>query len=528
MRRAKKRRIRQVTAAVTAAMLSLSAPAASVYADSGETEADTQSQVLIEDEETIEIDVNRTYVSGTNGWVQENGHWCYYINGVKQTGDLYTQDGQYLLDGNGYLITGWYRESADSPYFYYDPLKGGARAYGLTTVNGVTYYFYGYMRTDYAVVENGVLYYFGSDGALASKKSGVSNGWLQVGSDWYYVENGVLSSGLKTIGGQTYYFDNGKKITNERRMVLDASSGTNSWYEFDSNGYMVTGWRTDSDGIRYYYNSNGKSAYGMTTVGSSTYYFAADGHMCTDYSVSINGKMYYFGSDGVLTGSQGQPSNGWKQMSDGWYYFKNGSMVKAQFLTLDGVTYYLDENGRRCTTAKWIDGAWYRFDANGSMITGWYSDSDGSWYYYGSNGQAGSGFTQIGGVWYWLEYNGYMATSTWKQTGSTWYYMTAAGNMAVGWCAVDGVWYYFDASGTMATGWRELGGSWYYLTPGGSMAVGWCAVNGVWYYFDGSGAMLTNRWIDGVYYVKSSGAMAKNEWVDNNQYYVNADGVWEP
>ena len=50
--------------------------------------------------------------------------------------------------------------------------------------------------------------------------NGVSDGWLLIGSDWYYVENGVLFGGLKTIGGATYYFDQGKMVTNARRMVM--------------------------------------------------------------------------------------------------------------------------------------------------------------------------------------------------------------------------------------------------------------------------------------------------------------------
>ena len=555
----KKKRIRQIITATTAVLLCC---APTVYANASE-----QKTALVDEEETLEYDSNRIYVSGTTGWVIENNHWCYYINGVKQTGSLYTQEGEYLLDSNGYMVTGWYRKDANAPYVYYDPQKGGVRAYGLTTVNGVTYYFYGYMRTDYAVVENGVFYYFGEDGALANQMNGVSDGWLLIGSDWYYVENGVLFGGLKTIGGATYYFDQGKMVTNARRMVHDSSSNTDKWYEFDANGHMIVGWSLDSDGIWYYYNSDGASASGMKTIGAATYYFAADGHMCTNYSVSIGEVMYYFGNDGVLSNTQSKPSDGWKLMTDGWYYFRNGSMIKSEFLTQGNITWYLDENGKMCTNQeKLIDGAWYRFDANGYMITGWYGANDGSWYYYGSNGQAGNGFTQIGNVWYYLEYNGYMITSSWKQIGDVWYYLTPSGNMAVGWYVVDGSWYFFDASGAMAEGWRQLGSNWYYLMPGGKMAVGWCVVDGSWYffdtsgvmaegwrqignnwyylmpggkmavgwcvvdsnwyYFDTNGAMLADRWVDYVYYVKTSGAMAKDEWVDHNRYYVNSNGVW--
>ncbi len=60
-------------------------------------------------------------------------------------------------------------------------------------------------------------------------------------------------------------------------------------------------------------------------------------------------------------------------MTDGWYYFRNGSMIKSEFLVDGGHTCYLDENGKMCTESeKLIDGSWYRFDSDGYMITGWY------------------------------------------------------------------------------------------------------------------------------------------------------------
>ena len=56
--------------------------------------------------------------------------------------------------------------------------------------------------------------------------------------------------------------------------------------------------------------------------------------------------MYYFGNDGVLSNTQSKPSDGWKLMTDGWYYFRNGSMIKSEFLTQGNITWYLDENGK--------------------------------------------------------------------------------------------------------------------------------------------------------------------------------------
>lgn len=65
-----KKKIRQLTVAMAAVVFSLSAAAVDAYASSV---TDTQEQVMIEDEETIEIDPNTTYLSGTTGWVMEGG-----------------------------------------------------------------------------------------------------------------------------------------------------------------------------------------------------------------------------------------------------------------------------------------------------------------------------------------------------------------------------------------------------------------------------------------------------------------------
>lgn len=65
-----KEKNRQLTVAMAAVAFSLSAAAVDAYASSV---TDTQEQVMIEDEETIEIDPNTTYLSGTNGWVMEGG-----------------------------------------------------------------------------------------------------------------------------------------------------------------------------------------------------------------------------------------------------------------------------------------------------------------------------------------------------------------------------------------------------------------------------------------------------------------------
>lgn len=393
MRRTKKEAIRHMTIAA-AAVFGLLGPAAYTYAGT----AVTNNLQTVEDEETIEIDVNRTYLSGKDGWVMENGRWCYYQDGVKQTGSLYLQDGEYLLDSNGYLVTGWYRENTEAPYVYYDPQKGGAKAYGLKTINGATYYFYGYMRTNYAVVENGVFYYFGADGVLASQRSGVSDGWLSYGGNWYYVENGKLAGGLKTIGNVTYYFESGKMVTNGIRMVLDAS-GAIKWYAFGAGGARAIGWWADSDGTWYYVTESGTITTGWKVINGSWYYFEETGKMVT----------------------------GWKTIGNTWYYFRSGGAMATGWVL--------------------INGSWYYFEGSGAMATGWKIIGN-TWYYFRSGGQMATGWASVNGIWYYFEGSGVMATG-WRYIGGAWYYFEGSGTMVTGWKQIGGVDYYFDASGRM-------------------------------------------------------------------------------
>ena len=79
-------------------------------------------------------------------------------------------------------------------------------------------------------------------------------GWLQLGSDWYYMNgSGAMLTGWQKIGGTWYYLN-------------------------PTTGKMATGW---------------------TTVGGSKYYMNGSGAMLTDWQ-NIDGSEYYFYSSGAM------------------------------------------------------------------------------------------------------------------------------------------------------------------------------------------------------------------------------------
>ena len=84
-----------------------------------------------------------------DGWIQEDGSWYYYKEGVKQT-DWQTIDGKdYFFDSTGKMKTGWFN--------------------------------------DY-----GTWYYLSSNGVK-------QKGWLNLGGTWYYLseEDGGMQTGLQ-------------------------------------------------------------------------------------------------------------------------------------------------------------------------------------------------------------------------------------------------------------------------------------------------------------------------------------------
>lgn len=125
----------------------------------------------------------------------------------------------------------------------------------------------------------------------------------------------------------------------------------------------------------------------------------------------------------------------------------------------------------------------------------------------------------------------YVVSGQWSMTNGKWMFRDKTGEVYKNrWAAVVNPyadpkagqssfdWFFFDAEGNMMTGWIMDGGRWYYLNlvsdgTQGRMFTGWQLINGVWYYL--------NPISDG-----TKGAMLADTWV--GEYYVNADGAWEP
>ena len=127
-----------------------------------------------------------------------------------------------------------------------------------------------------------------------------------------------------------------------------------------------------------------------------------------NYAVKLNEKALSF----IYSVIQGHSIDGWKLISDTWYYYKN-SNKQTGWQSINGKWYYLETSGSMSTGWKYVRGRWYYFDkTNGDMKTGWYKDGS-TWYYLDpTNGDMKTGWIKVGGNWYYLNSSGAMVTGS--------------------------------------------------------------------------------------------------------------------
>ncbi len=183
-----------------------------------------------------------------------------------------------------------------------------------------------------------------------------SEGWLQIDSDYYYIDNsGLASTGWVQVSGKWYYFGSNAK------MITGWAQINGKWYYMNKWGAMVTGWAQIS-GKWYYFNNSGAMVTGWAQISGKWYYFNNSGAMVTGWA-SVGGKWYYFNNSGAMV-------TGWAQISGKWYYFNNSGAMVTGWASVGGKWYYFNNSGAMVTGWRQIGGKWYYFNGSGAMLTG--------------------------------------------------------------------------------------------------------------------------------------------------------------
>lgn len=165
-----------------------------------------------------------------NGWVQENGKWYYYQEGVTATRWLEIAGKWYYFKPTGEMTTGWL---AYGPYWYYFHADGSMYT-GFFSYGGQQYFFdrtSGRMTTNKWVSDNGKWYYFDGNGYMVT-------GWLELGEYLYLLDptTGAMWHDMwaNAGNGRFYYFSSNGYIYKNGTYVIDGESCT-----FDEKGYCT-------------------------------------------------------------------------------------------------------------------------------------------------------------------------------------------------------------------------------------------------------------------------------------------------
>ena len=374
--------------------------------------------------------------------VKEDGEVNYYYFGedgkavkdgnhkVNKNNGLPLPCYQYHFDANGIIEhdkdtskNSIAMADSGTDHYFIDGVKVGE---GLLNINGKYYYaktstgeiikdqrYWISKNNDYYKIPC-AMYYFDASGVMQI------DGFVHVGDDTYYYENGALVTGFTKIGDDYYFFNagSGKMYKNADMWV----AGNNDYgiaggmHHFGANGVMQIDGFVHVGNDTYYY-ANCALVKGFTKIGEDYYFFNAgsgklykDANMwvpANDYGVKPG--MHYFGADGKMVIPD--MVNGEKKIvtEDGKLYFTiDGARMYSGLYELEGAYYYALSNGQLVVDGvAYIDAkplkdgeGWYGFDAGGKLImTGFVTGDDGYTYYY-NNGERARGFTKIGEDYY--------------------------------------------------------------------------------------------------------------------------------
>ena len=361
------------------------------------------------------------------------------------------------------------------------------------------------------------------------------NGWYKENGDWYYYQKGVAlkNAWMKDTKGWCFLGADGAMETDT--FVRDSKGMA----YVDASGYYyeINGWK-NLNGVWYYLEKGYRvqSAWRKDSIGWC--FLEADGAMATNTFVRDSKGMAYVDASGYF-----YEISGWKQVDGVWYYLEKGYRVTGE-QTIEGETYYFDENGvcqasflitfldddgTVLSSKRYAEGATVQVPANPSKspdanyiytFAGWdkvigpvTGDAVYTATYTREERPADlkNGWHMESGKWYFYE-QGVMVTKAWKKDSKGWCYLGEDGAMLTNCWIKDSVgWCYIGADGYCLTNsWVKDSTGWCYLDANGRMVYNrWVGSGSTWYYIDGNGYMLAST----------------SKVISGKRYYFNASGL---
>ena len=153
-----------------------------------------------------------------------------------------------------------------------------------------------------------------------SQTGEVQTGWVQDNGSWYYLSEltgeqkgiGLMQKGFLEVSGKWYYFDESGAM--KENQWLQTKDG---WYYADKSGALkVDEW---------------------FQVGNKWYVASGKGTILTNVFITYQDEVYHFNASGEMS------ENEWFEVNGGWFYASKSGAILRNTTTPDG--YYVNENG---------------------------------------------------------------------------------------------------------------------------------------------------------------------------------------
>ena len=380
-------------------------------------------------------------------------------------------DGVVRYDGKLYLVKdSKIEKNYFGAFFSKNPILGGSDFTGIygTDENGIL--LEGIQRGS-----DGYLHYFQPKVESINKPT-----WKEIDGKRYRLTKSyrteryagmytaiILADTTLKVDDKTYTIDNegvATEFTAKKQFVRDDNG---NWYYYDADGKLLTG-RQTIDGVQLYFDANGKQAKGtLVDIDGDTYYFDKDsGAMWTNRSLTLNGMTYEIDDQGRVTSSL---RNTFVQDKDGdWTYLKDKGQVATGWQTIDGIQLYFDGTGKQIKGERiLIDGKYYYFDKNsGELLRNAFHSFNSYIHYFGNDGAQVFGWYTINGHRVYFKEDGLQAKDNVLLIDGNYYYFNQDGQLLVNGSAKSyNSLYLADSEGKLLSGWKEIDGKTYYLNP---------------------------------------------------------------
>ena len=253
------------------------------------------------------------YYAKSNGvlktGLQKYNGKLYFFNantGQRQTGQITIGKKTYFFSKKGHARTGWVQ--INKKYYYFN--KNYYKLTGFQKISKKLYYLD--PAQDGMVVSsqwkkiNGARYYFNAQGVIQTGRFKVNNktfyanskgkrltGWQTINGQKYYFKP-EMKTGWQTISGKKYYLNPTKSSASYGAAKTGFVKIKGSWYYFNQDGSMKTGWLLKD--MKYYYldKKTGKMLTGKQTIDGKLYNFGTSGYFKANisgsWSIKVNRK----------------------------------------------------------------------------------------------------------------------------------------------------------------------------------------------------------------------------------------------